>query len=361
MKDGAPSNVARSIFDTLYIRQKNLPFDEIIIFTDLKFKEIILEKFGDIKILSVKELFKIEKDDLIHIPVSPLIFPNTKFLLYVYAKIKNNKIIMNYHGDIRNEIKLKYKFENKLEFTDLPTYLLIPSLLGSANKVVVNSDLIKNIIVNSYGVKSVKIIPNAVDNCWFTEDKESMVKDKNVCDIFYHGRLSPEKGVDVLIKGFNEFLSEVNSSKKITLYIAGEGSQGNYLQQLAQRLKIDDKIVFLGSKDRETIKEYLKRVDGAIYPSIWDGFSLSILEALASANCPVFISKKAGITDFLTEEDVLNVFNPDTTSVKNIFRYIFENTNVKNIVMMQKKFAERYTWNKVANYYIELYNEIIEI
>jgi glycosyltransferase involved in cell wall biosynthesis len=359
MKKGSPSNVARNIFDMLYTEQQRLPFEEIIICTDSKSKEVLSEKFGNIRIFNINEIYRVNREDIIHIPVSPFIFPNAKFLLQVYAKIRNNKIIVNYHGDLRNEVKLKYKFERKLDLTSLPTYLFIPSLLASTDKVVVNSHLLEDLIAKNYGVKSIRVIPNAVENYWFSGDEALLSEDENIYYIFYHGRLSPEKGVDLLIKGFHAFLHGKNYPNNIILYIAGEGSQREYLQSLAQTLNIDEKIVFLGNLDKKIIREYLKRVNCAIYPSIWDNFPLSIMEALAAANCPVFFSKRAaGISDFITDKDVLKVFNPGIKSIAEIFDYIFKNSADKNLVENQKSFAQRFTWNTVINYYIELYNNI---
>lgn len=359
MKNGAPSNVARNVFDTLYTEQKNLPFEEMIICTDLRFKNILAKKFKGVRIISIKEIFKINKEDIVHIPMSPLVFPNTKFLLHLFAKLNNNKIILNYHGDLRTEIRLKYKFEKKVEFMNLPTYLLIPSLLACNNKVIVNSYLLENLIVKNYGVKSVEVIPNGIESYWFSEDQEKAVKSENICNVFYHGRLSPEKGVNILIEGFHEFLSEKNYPNNIKLYIAGEGSQREYLQSITQRLNIAENIIFLGNVDKNLIKAYLKGMNGAIYPSIWDNFPLSIMEALASANCPVFFSKKTGIYDFLTKEDVLNVFNPDVKIVTEIFHYIFENRINEKTVESQKRFAEKYTWDKIIDYYIKLYKDTV--
>lgn len=360
MKEGAPSKVARNIFEVLYVKRSDLPFEEIIICTDLKSKRILSERFKDINILSIKEIFKINKEDIIHIPVSPFVFPNVKFLLHFFAKLNNNKIILNYHGDLRNEINLKYKSEKKVQLTDLPTYLLIPSLLTGTSEVIVNSYLLRNLVVNNYGVKSTKVIPNAVEDYWFLEDEKGIVKDKNVYKIFYHGRLSPEKGVDILIKGFHKFLYKENYPDNVRLYIAGEGSQKEQLQHLAKRLKIDEKIVFLGNIDKELIKAYLKRVDGAVYPSIWDNFPLSILEALASANCPVFFSRKAGIYDFVTEDNVLNTFNPDVENVTEIFHQILNSTSKEEVVENQRRFAEKYTWSSIINLYIKLYEDIVK-
>ncbi|MGB9940440.1 glycosyltransferase family 4 protein [Methanosarcina sp.] len=359
MRDGAPSNVGRNIFDNLYTKQKHLPFEEVIIYTDSEHRNNLKEKFKDIEVFTIKETFRIGKEDVIHIPVSPFVFPNAKFILHSFAKLKNNRLILNYHGDLRNEVDLRYKSERKVGLTNIPTYLLIPSLLNSANRVVVNSDSLKNRIISQYGTRSIEVIPNAVESYWFSENQEKVNRAEDKCEIFYHGRLSPEKGVELLIKGLHEFLSEKKNPVRITLYIAGEGSQKEYLQHLSKALKVDNNIIFLGNIDRKEIKEYLMKVDGAIYPSIWDNFPLSIIEALASANCPVFFSRNIGIYDFVTEKDLLNTFDPNVRNVADIFHYIFENKINRKVIQSQKKFAEKYTWDKVINHYIKLYRDII--
>ncbi|ABE51689.1 glycosyltransferase family 4 protein [Methanococcoides burtonii] len=359
MSKGAPSNVARNVFEALIAKKDKLPFDEIILYTNNKNKVILGKKYSDIKIFTGKDILKI-KNSIVHIPTTPLVFPNSKFLLHVFAKIKKNKLILNYHGDICKELVLRYKYDHKLELSKIPTCILLPILLFSSNKNIVNSYSLANIFKHRYGLGNIEVVPNAIDNCWFLKRHEFIKKSDNSIKIFYHGRLSPEKGVDLLIKGLKLFLSTKSGSTKIYLYIAGDGPQMQYLKALSIQLDIVDNVIFLGNLNQKMIIKYLQKVDAAIYPSILDTFALAILEAFACAECPVYFSKKAGIYDFIIDDGyVLGAFEPNVENISNIVSSIFEKSNKNdNIIEHQKKFAEKYNWTSVIDYYISIYREM---
>ena len=107
---------------------------------------------------------------------------------------------------------------------------------------------------------------------------------------------------------------------------------------------------------------YLSNVDAAIHPSRYDSFSLGILEALSAANCPVYFSKQAGIYDFVVRDGYgLNAFKPTVGNISKIIRDVIDENYDIQVVKQQKEFAKQYTWNKVSDQYIELYNRICTI
>ena len=299
-----------------------------------------------------------------HIPTTPLVFPNSKFLLHIVSKIKQNQLILNYHGDLCKELLLRFKYDHKIEFSKIPTCILLPILLSSSNRNIVNSYLLANLFKKRYGLRSIDVVPNAVGNYWFSNEQEKIEKNDEEIEIFYHGRLSPEKGVDLLIKGLHAFLSANRTSNKINLYIAGDGPQMGYLKTLSTQLGIAKNVIFLGNLNQKQIAQYLKKVDVAIYPSIWDNFPLSFLEAFACAECPVYFSKKAGIYDFTVNDGyTLDAFEPNIENILNIIRSTFEKIdgNDQKVVICQQKFAEKYTWDFVVDNYIDIYRKLCDV
>ena len=120
------------------------------------------------------------------------------------------------------------------------------------------------------------------------------------------------------------------------------------------------KVIFVGYIGQKDIKTYLSNVDAAIYPSRFDSFSLAILEAFSSANCPVYFSKQAGIHDFvLRDEYNLNVFEPTVENISKIIKEIVEGNYDRQVVEQQKEFARRYAWHRVIDQYIELYKNFV--
>lgn len=357
MDRGSPSSVSRNLLTELVKHNDTLPFDEIILYSKKKDVEIIKKNFQNLRVVSYSELHKTTGDYLVHFPVLPVILPNSKFLLYLYSKyIRRKKIIIQYHGDVRTELRSSYK--DVVSLIHIPSYVFIPNLLKSADKVITHSYHMNKIIQN-YGVLKSTVIPNAVDNYWFQHNSEkirlSIDVDKKCLNVFYHGRLSWEKGVDLLLEAAAGY---IKNNPNTVIYLAGDGSQKKYLKDLCSKLEINKKVVFLGTLNKENIKSYLKHVDIAIYPSRFDNFPLSVLEALACADCPVYFSKNIGIYDFAIRDNAqLNYFELSTENIKGIL-YSFRRG--KGDVRHQTEFAKKYSWDRVVTKYIELYNSVLD-
>jgi len=89
----------------------------------------------------------------------------------------------------------------------------------------------------------------------------------------------------------NFFLIKIakNISKKDFIFlILGEGEEYKNLKDLISKEKLENKIKLLGYVSPEQIPYYLKACDAFIFPSLKEGFSLAILEAM-TAGLPVVI------------------------------------------------------------------------
>ncbi|MDI9395922.1 MAG: glycosyltransferase family 4 protein [Euryarchaeota archaeon] len=360
LDQGAPAEVGRNVFKKLLDKADILPFSEIKLFCKEKDAPYVKKQFKNTDIITYKNLNKISKNDVVHIPVLPTILPNSKFILYFYSKvIKREKIILQYHGDVRTELKSSYK--DIISLVHILTYIFVPNLLKSADRVITHSYYMDKII-KKYGVKKCVVIPNAIEECWFQplNTKETHIKemtDKNKFSIFYHGRLSWEKGVDLLIKAAE---IHIKNEPNTIIYLAGEGPQKSYLMELCTRLGLAKNVRFLGNIKKEEIMFFLKNVDAAIYPSRFDNFPLAILEALACANCPVYFSKNIGIYDFVVQRRFqLNYFELNIENISKILNSVFKVEN-KNITCQQMEFAKEYLWDLVILEYIKLYEDVLK-
>ena len=354
---GGPNAVAKGLLKCLLKREKELPFRRIKLFVPTRNLKEVQEQFDDLEVITFKDLNSLKKDSLIHIPFGPLIFPNSKFLLQLFTIFKRRKLILQEHGDVRTEMRIKWKYEHRLNMFYVPTYIFYPYLLKSADKLIIHSYSISNLVRSKYRVKNDVVIPNAIDDFWFDERNKTNIELDGEPILFYHGRLAPEKGVDLLIKGF---IKAINKNSKAKLYISGGGTQRKQLEKMCIELGIKKRVIFLGYIDLEQLKSYLGSVDAAIYPSIYEPFSLAILEAFSSVNGPVYYSKRAGVHDFVVRDGYsLNAFEPNVDNISKIIKDIIAgNYNNKLLVKQQKEFARKYTWDKIIDQYIKVYRNI---
>lgn len=359
--DDAPARVGKSIFKLLVENRSKLIFDDIKLLNVDRNNEFNEEYLTQFETITFSDLVNYQKDYIVHIPISPNVILNKKFLLNIFCYLRKKPLIQHYHGDVRKYVFNKFKFERKIEILSLPSALFMPLILKTATRVVSHSYVLNNVIKNEYGINDSIVIPNGVDDYWFQpimKDNLHNLKnfiDKSNFNIFFHGRLSSEKGVDMILEAIGNY---IKINPKISLYIAGDGPQKKYLQQQSSKLNIAKNINFLGTIDKETIKFFLKNVDLALYPSRFDNFPLAIIEALSCAECPVYFSKNAGIYDFVIKDNYkLNCFEPSKENITNILNLSIEHEK-NNLVTNQKKFAENYTWNIIFKQYLELYNTV---
>jgi len=107
----------------------------------------------------------------------------------------------------------------------------------------------------------------------------------------YVGRLSKEKGVDILLKA----IAQTNYPLKI----AGSGPEENHWRTLAQELGLENQVEFLGQKTPKEVSQLLAGAIAVVIPSIWyENMPFSLLEALAHG-CPVVASKIGGLPEII--------------------------------------------------------------
>ena len=96
--------------------------------------------------------------------------------------------------------------------------------------------------------------------------------------ILFAGRLSPEKGVDVLIEAMRPFQGRVK------LVLAGGSSYSDGYIDALRRAAGED-VLFLGNVDRDTMNELYSNCYAFVLPSAMEGLSISLLEALSFGAC----------------------------------------------------------------------------
>jgi glycosyltransferase involved in cell wall biosynthesis len=105
----------------------------------------------------------------------------------------------------------------------------------------------------------------------------------------YCGRLSSEKGVDVLIRAMARLrTSGVSPLPRLTL--AGDGPERELLERLATSLEVRDVIHFVGQLDRPALSRLLLETDVCVHPSLTESLCKAWVDAMAHG-LPVIASR----------------------------------------------------------------------
>ncbi len=142
-------------------------------------------------------------------------------------------------------------------------------------------------IENGFDPHNIYHIPHFID---IPKDVEQNASDISKSDYFlYLGRLSPEKGIDLLIEASKEIGT-------VQLFIAGEGSIGDELRQL-EKNNARNNIRFLGHVPAKKAQLLLKNALFLVLPSTcYENFPYSALEAFSWGK-PVIASRIGGMPE----------------------------------------------------------------
>jgi glycosyltransferase involved in cell wall biosynthesis len=171
------------------------------------------------------------------------------------------------------------------------------AILKLTNVIVLNSGSYRE-EVQHYLPKQVgiEVIPNGIRIPEYIR-KKNKIRDELSIDsssilIGTVGRLSSEKGLEIIFKAFSQ-----SKHKDAQLLITGSGPEKNRLENLAITLGIDDRIHMIGF--RTDIWSILSSLDLYVHASIFEGMPISVLEAIA-AGCPIVATDSGGIRELVT-------------------------------------------------------------
>lgn len=172
------------------------------------------------------------------------------------------------------------------------------------------------------------------------------------------GRLYHEKkGQDILIKALHQLVFKCGLD--IELDFLGDGPSREYLLRLAESLKIDDKIRFMGNQSRNLIYKCLKNYDILVQPSIYEGFGLTVIEGIA-AGLPVVVSNNDGPAEIVKEIGCGWTFEPQShdalASVIATIVELYKANEITNYCQNGYLVArQKYSIQQTANRYIQYY------
>src|SRR3989344_6050338 len=169
-------------------------------------------------------------------------------------------------------------------------------VMSSASRVRVISNAIFN-QVRALGIpeSKIRLISLRVDLSLFVSKSDFDTKVDNMCitKIGYLGRLVEGKGLEDLFEAVAILKSQ---NLKFNFLIFGAGPLEEKLKEMAEKLKIADKVEWRGLVSYSKVPEALSQVDIFVYPSWNEGFGRSIMEALAMEKA-VVATRVGGIPD----------------------------------------------------------------
>jgi glycosyltransferase involved in cell wall biosynthesis len=174
--------------------------------------------------------------------------------------------------------------------------------------------------------------------------------------VLFAGRLVHRKGVEFLLKAWQGISPGFPDAR---LLLLGDGPLLAQLEEMASTLGISKSARFIGRVDN--VAEYLRAADIFVLPSLQEGLSNALLEAMASGTA-VLATRIGGVTDVVEDNvDGILVRPGDVVSMAEGLRLLLEDEPVRGRCSSSaaEKMHRLYSLESRVEKYITLYRDIL--
>lgn len=232
---------------------------------------------------------------------------------------------------------------------------LIKVIWRKSASVVANSMGLKELAQKTDKNQKIAVIANGIDVANFRPE-HSLQKDKPFIITLGGTRITERKGINYLV----EALSKLHLKyPNIFLKLVGEGNEKENLEKLIKDLKLENFVEFVGIVSREKIAFYYQEASLFVLPSLNEGMSNAMLEALASG-LPILATKTGGTTELVTDGEngfIIKMKDADDLAQK-IELLINDNDLRQKMGLASREKAQKMSWANVAQEYYNLYQSV---
>jgi glycosyltransferase involved in cell wall biosynthesis len=290
--------------------------------------------------------------DIVHTHL-PFVYPT-----FIAAKISRKflKPLFYHQRGVLDPARLNFRSLKKRLYIK---FVEKPIMVNATTLIALSEYEIESYKAICTGQKEVKVIPNGID----VREYRTISTDKNILGIpsdipviLFLGRLHPIKGADILIEAFIQVNKEIPDA---VLVMAGpdEFNIENKFKSIVEEMGLEEKILFPGMVTGELKKNLLARADIFSLPSAGEGFSMAILEALASATA-VIISPGCHFPE-IEKKNAGEIVSVESNKwAKALIKLITNRETLKQMGRNGRELvSQEYTWDKIADKMIEAYEE----
>lgn len=276
------------------------------------------------------------------------IFQSTYYLPYFLPYLRGKPFVITIYDMIHEKFPGHFGANNV-------TIRRKKKLIKKADSIVAISENTKRDIVNFYNIseEKVKVIHLATGIKLKKLENPPLLPKKY---ILFVGRRGAYKNYEFLLKAITQILL---SDENLCLLSAGGGKFSKEEEDLIKALGVVDKVKQFSFKtDRELAYIYNQALF-FVFPSIYEGFGIPILEAFA-CNCPVACSDRSSFPEVAGNAALF--FNPeDAESIRNCVTKLLNNSKLrKTLIIKGRERGSEFSWEKSAIEYAKVYREIYE-
>ncbi len=315
---------------------------------------------NEFSVASYLELHRILKDnrcDLLHVPH---LFWKPQGIPCPYVVTVHDLLDHMYRVNSQSSLKRSLHFQ----FTK--------RVLHHAARIFAVSNFSKADTVRLFNVPSQKIevIYNAIDDRFrqghASEAEREFIAERyqvNCPFLLYAGRISPHKNVVRIIEAFAALKNELNKESlydDLKLIIIGdEVSRHPDLRRACVKGGVQNDVRFLGFVPIDVLRIFYDQAKIFVFPSLYEGFGLPPLEAMAHAT-PVVTSNTSSVPEVVGNAAVM--VNPENVFeiMKALHRVLLDPSLREKLKTRGLEQASKFSWDASVCRMLEIYKEVAQ-
>lgn len=249
------------------------------------------------------------------------------------------------------------KLRNISSGTQHLTYQLYAPFLAKYDRVIVFSRIQRELLIRlGVAPDRVVVIPNGVDTQKYSPGRSNFKAEIEAERVFlYQGRIAPEKNVESLLKAWKQ--AHMGAQAKLVIV----GNHGPLAASLLPFYGPEQGILWLGFiADEQRRIDILRGTDVFVLPSLVEGLSLSLLEAMA---CGVAcVATDAGADGEVLEKEAGVILKTQgvTTNLKVLLPHLRDHVSWTDTLgrNARQRVEDRYTLSRNIDRLVALYEEL---
>jgi glycosyltransferase involved in cell wall biosynthesis len=179
--------------------------------------------------------------------------------------------------------------------------------------------------------------------------------------LLYVGRTNPQKNIPRLVEAFAVLRGEIQDHpiyRDLRLLIIGdEISRYPALRHAVIQSRVEDTVRFLGFVPIDTLRCFYQAASAFVFPSLYEGFGLPPLEAMACGT-PVVCSHVSSLPEVVGE--AAEIVNPENVFdiARGIREVLLNDDRRRKMVELGFEQTRRFSWERTAQQVLDAYEEI---
>jgi len=241
----------------------------------------------------------------------------------------------------------------------------LPIMARRATMIVAPSEWTRREIITHLNIRAerIRVIPEAARETMHPRDETVWreVLGKHGIRrpyLLYVGTIEPRKNLLTLLRAYDELLRATRHRPQLVL-CGGRGWLDDEVFQLVEKLKLQEMVRFTGYVDDGELPALYSAAEVFVYPSLYEGFGLPPLEAMA-CGAPVVTSNTSSLPEVVGAAG-LTVPPRDVAALAQALVKLLDNAAMRqHFSRAGLDQAARFSWERAAIETQAVYNEVVE-